>query len=198
VSKMVLKKLAIASMMVLVGGCGPTKLASSRFVAWDEANGEIGQVVGAEWRVEGWQTLEPHSIRLHPLSRVEGGDGQARRAVVMVELRDEFEHTTKGLGVLAVLASGRAEARVEESQRGQRTENAPHGQWIVLDLRDPMKNAEAFDSITRTYEVVVDEYLGAGDIVVRWYQSAREVGSKLSDGGLANVLETRGKLAETK
>lgn len=95
--------------------------------------------------------LAPASMRVHPLTRLEPGGRGGWRLVVHLELLDPHGHSGKWLG--------RAEVGLEPvgGGGGGGGEAEGRGRVVTLDWSDAGANAVAFDWISRTYRVVLDD-----------------------------------------
>lgn len=105
------------------------------------------------------QAIQPATLRIHPLSRLERGPdpaapasaaddsnpppGAALRIAVHLELLDRFEQGVKGLGRATIIL------------RDARDAGSPAHEPLtyVRDLSDPQANADAFDWVTRCYVI---------------------------------------------
>jgi hypothetical protein len=91
--------------------------------------------------------LRPVSVRIHPLTRFARTDDGQTELVCHVELKDRFQQSVKGLGLL------RFELYRPGDGSGQGGGEVQECIWSV-DLSDPGTNAAAYDDlVTRTYTV---------------------------------------------
>lgn len=91
--------------------------------------------------------LAPASLRVHPLTRLEPGGRGGWRVVVHLELLDQHGHSGKWLG--------RAEVGLEPVRGGGDADRRTR--VVTLDWSDAEANAAAFDWISRTYRVALDD-----------------------------------------
>jgi hypothetical protein len=133
--------------LACVGGCGP------RFARVDVSEGAVPEGVtlpGASAVVVGFG---PARVVVHPLSRLEGA-GEARRAVVHIEVIDAYDHDIKWPGAVSV-------------EVGPTGSPASHTHWV--DLTGGEANARVFDTVSRCYTVRVPAPGDGGVTVkVRW------------------------------
>jgi hypothetical protein len=90
--------------------------------------------------------FQPVHMRVHPLTRVTRETSGDEVLLCHLELRDRYDQVVKCLGLVQV------ELFPADSQGKPKDETAePERLWQV-DLRDPKKNADAFDDVvTHTY-----------------------------------------------
>lgn len=147
--------------------------------------------------------LEPVSLRVHPLTRLERGpDGQPRIAVHLA-LLDSAGQETKWLGRVIVMlrvglsnatqVSGQAEvAAVIDNPSEQPSGTSDEALRYVRDLVDAEANARAFDWVSRCYII----HCGG---LPEWAVAAAKAGRLNVDAAFAtlNVDGTRSRLQAT-
>jgi len=87
----------------------------------------------------------PASMRIHPLTRLERGDGGRPLLVCHVEVKDAWGDTTKSIGALQVQLYRPGEGPDASLERQEL-------RWDV-DLSDLTLNARLYDPATRTYRL---------------------------------------------
>ncbi len=98
--------------------------------------------------ISGWP-FWPRRMRIHPLTRLVNDENLGHLVIeVRIELRDDFNHTTKGVG----------QVRFDLYDASDAGGDTPLTTWDrdtdtdkLLDLRDLTLNARYYDDITRTY-----------------------------------------------
>lgn len=135
----------LGTALMVVAGCG------TRFSRVDVAPGEIPNDLRLPDPDAVVRVYQPASITVYPLSRLEGA-GDARRAVVHVQLLDAFGHDIKWPGVVQLTLTA-----VDGNG-----ELGTH--WV--NLTGGESNAKAYDSISRCYIVRVPAP-GKGPVRVR-------------------------------
>jgi hypothetical protein len=142
-------------MLPAAGGLWGCRRASGMLLAVLLAGGcASGGGSSAVWetsRVRAWP-FAPGEVRVHPLSRVQRSPEPL--LILHLEMLDAWGDTTKGVGLLRVIAG---------SPQG------PSMQWEI-DLRDGELNASLYDASTRTYRMQLRGVPGAsgpGEVRVR-------------------------------
>ncbi len=95
--------------------------------------------------ISGWP-FWPRWMRIHPLTRLVNDERLGHLVIeVRIELRDDFNHTTKGVGQVRFdLYDAGGDTLLTTWDRDTDTDK-------LLDLRDLTLNARYYDDITRTY-----------------------------------------------
>lgn len=161
---------AVGVAMSVIGGCGQP------FGRVDVREGGVPQGVALPGPSAVVAGFSPAQISVHPLSRLEGV-GDARRAVVHIQVVDTYGQDIKWPGAVGV----------ETAPSDSFTDARSH--WV--DLTAGESNARVFDSISRCYAVRVPAP-GTGRVYVkvRWMMSEAD--------GKAVELQAQGVLQEPK
>jgi len=156
---------ALLGIFACLASCGvtPKNIGKPQTTASDET---------IEWR----ETFPPVRLKVHPLSRIsrEGASGDLR-IEAHVELIDEWEHLSKGLG----------EFRFEIETLDHSPVRLLDGSQLVWRIKafDPASASAPFDPITRTYRFVLTELAPGfpGESAILKATFSRPDGSRLFD-----------------
>jgi len=101
--------------------------------------------------------LAPQSLRVHPLTRVEGGPDGRPRLACHIELADRFGHSGKWPLELIIELEG----------SGEGSRDSAGFKRFSKDLISADDNAASYDWVTRTYVVLLDELPKGAKLSVR-------------------------------
>jgi len=130
--------------------------------------------------VDAAEAFAPVTMRIHPLTHIEGtttpGGASASQVILHIELKDRYDDTVKGLGRLTVMlyrpvasgAAGDSAGGSTSSTDGPANERQDL-KWSLPEFADPDPNMKRFDSATRTYRIRLD----APDWVLRTIRDER-------------------------
>jgi len=148
----IVRACACAAAIGVVGACGVVSKGGI-----EPGAERMGEVAGYR------EAFAPVRLLVHPLSRMRHDRASGDlRIDAHVELLDEFDHLTKGLG----------EFRFEVASLDQNTVRLLDGSRLIwrIPMETPAKASEAFDPLTRSYRFVLTELspgLETGSIVLR-------------------------------
>ena len=105
--------------------------------------------------VAGTSAFEPVELRIHPLTRIrESSDGVGHSVDLYFELLDRWGHGVKALGTLTV--------ELRAINAGGQREPFQVRSWTVA-LSEPGVNSAAYDRVTRTYHIVLEDVPAGSD-----------------------------------
>jgi len=120
--------------------------------------------------MSGLSAFEPVELRIHPLTRLRESPSAAGSAIdLYFELLDRWGHGVKSLGTLTV--------ELRDIGVGGQREPFQVRNWTIV-LTDPDLNSEAYDRVTRTYRVVLEDVPSGADdtqLLVRFRGGSRQI-----------------------
>lgn len=168
--------IAASGFLLAIAACtpgNPTGSSGRGVQPMDDAAQTAPPSVNEPTDVSAPQPTPGTSLVIHPLTRV-GKDSAGDPALILhLELRDSFNQSTKGPGIV----------RVEL--------DAPVPRAWTIDLRDAAQNALMFDDlVTRTYTIPLG---GISDALVSWSKGDRD---NAESAGTAPKLLVRWSLVD--